>query len=662
MILAGMVLAGDSLHLLILPRTFWELSAVRLADVVITCLLLASSWCIGLAILRGLRLATRIDTPTNLLAIGIGFCAWSWFILATGLCGHMEPFLYLSTAISCLWLTMRHWPWIREAWHRQRLSSPIRWNGFEWFLAACLGAGILLNLIPAFSPEVEYDAVAYHLGALKEYQKAGRIVFLPYNFFASMPSLTQMLYLWGITIRSATVAKLLHGSFALLTAIGLIAFGTRLRNRQTGLIAAAFFYLLPYITKLAETSRIDLSTVFFGFLAGTSMHRYLFDEKPETPAWPHLWLSALAAGLAMSTKYTAAPVVLVPLVVILIAHRPQARFLPRIALFIAVSLVPVMPWLIKNLFITHNPVFPFAQSVFHSPYWDGNRAAVYFEHTTQSFEKGKRWMDLATAAWRLNTREAYSSPILVLLAPLFLLLSKPGSRWTYCVWLGLLTYLAWFLCLYGPWRYLLPAFPWFALVAAFVVESLLALPKAALPLQALLGFLLLFNLNYSFLLSVTDVSDPDVIPPQMSKLKMFTGHVSTSDYLDRAFHAIGWMNANLPEHACVLYVGETCVYYSRHRVLSNSVFDKSVLGEIIEGAGSSEDVLQRMRARGITHIYINRNELNRLRRNYGYLRDMNWRLFEDFLKTHARVVLENEGQTHVVYEIGPVAIAAQEKS
>ena len=60
-------------------------------------------------------------------------------------------------------------------------------------------------MIPAFSPEIEYDTLEYHLGALKEYQKAGRIFFLEYNFYASMPSLTER---WcGCLARNSTLPR-----------------------------------------------------------------------------------------------------------------------------------------------------------------------------------------------------------------------------------------------------------------------------------------------------------------------------------------------------------------------------------------------------------------------------------------------------------------------
>jgi hypothetical protein len=68
------------------------------------------------------------------------------------------------------------------------------------------------------APPFEYDELEYHLGALADYQRAGRIVFLPHNFYSNMPQLTEMLYLLAKTTTSDIAAKLLHWLFGLLAA------------------------------------------------------------------------------------------------------------------------------------------------------------------------------------------------------------------------------------------------------------------------------------------------------------------------------------------------------------------------------------------------------------------------------------------------------------
>src|ERR1051325_7179912 len=221
---AGLLFFVDLIARPPLTPPFWHLCGDRLIDVATTVLLLLSAWCLGFFLLRRFRLIDRPDTVSHLLAAAVGLGLWSWWVLFTGLAGYIGASWYLLPALFSLLLGIAHWPLMRKEWQQSQATPPEPWNGLEVCLIVVLIAGFVLNLVPAFSPEVEYDTLECHLGALKEYQKAGRIHFLPHNFYASMPSLTEMLYLWGITLRSSTVAKLIHGTFACMTAAALIGF------------------------------------------------------------------------------------------------------------------------------------------------------------------------------------------------------------------------------------------------------------------------------------------------------------------------------------------------------------------------------------------------------------------------------------------------------
>jgi len=646
LLLAGRDLLLASLSLLNVPDVFWTLCAGRLLDLTTTALLLASAWCVGLALLRLLRWVERIEPLTHLIAIATGLGVWAWFVLIAGLLGHISPVSYVAPAILSLGLVCWHWPWIQKCRQETRHDPAKRWSGFEIFLVVCLGLGFVLNLIPAFTPEIEYDALEYHLGALREYQKAGRICFLPHNFYANMPSLTEMLYLWGITLRSSSVAKLIHSSFAVLTALGLISFGKKLHSRQLGLTAAALFYLLPFVTNLGETARIDLATTFFAFLAGAALYQHLFDERKK-----FLWLAGLMAGLTLATKYTAAPLVLLPIMSVLMIYWKQSAISNRQSaiLFLALALIPVVPWLIKNAIFTGNPFYPIANGLFHNSYWGEEQTVLFHSRHGPKFDTGRAWASFFTSLWTYSTRESFSSPILLLFAPLFLLLAKSEPRWKFCAWYGCLIYVCWFTFTFRPWRFVFPALPWFALLGAAAIATLERERALGLLLRVTLGVMLVFNLNYSFLASAVDISNANKFPPEMNKLGIFFGRISAADYLGNIYFTQGWMSGHLPSNANVLYVGEARTYYATYHVLANTVYDMSIIGEMVAQSHTPEELLKQMKERGVTHIYINKDELQRLRGNYGYLKDMDWNLFNAFLNAHAKVIFQNNA--HSVYEI-----------
>jgi hypothetical protein len=128
------------------------------------------------------------------------------------------------------------------------------------------------------------------------------------------------------------------------------------------------------------------------------------------------------------------------------------------------------------------------------------------------------------------------------------------------------------------------------------------------------------------------------------------GQVSREEFVARMgggiFESVVWMNHNLPATARVLYVGEARAYYGRSPVLWSTAFDQHPLKAWSNQAVDVGQLLQFMRAGGITHVFVNYYELDRLGRNYRYLQGLNWALVDDLLKHH----------TQIVYEHGPYVV------
>jgi len=102
---------------------------------------------------------------------------------------------------------------------------------------------------------------------------------------------------------------MLHWLFGLLGAAAVFGVARRLWSRAVGLMAAALFYCTPFVQDLSQTARIDLATAFFATLAFGAL--VIGSEEDNRSL---VWLSALCAGAALATKWTAIPVVLLPLV------------------------------------------------------------------------------------------------------------------------------------------------------------------------------------------------------------------------------------------------------------------------------------------------------------------------------------------------------------
>jgi hypothetical protein len=143
------------------------------------------------------------------------------------------------------------------------------------------------------------------------------------------------------------------------------------------------------------------------------------------------------------------------------------------------------------------------------------------------------------------------------------------------------------------------------------------------------------------------------MPPQMSFTQYALGQFTRNEFVARVgkgvLGPIIWMNENLPAGAKVLYVGEARVYYARHSVVWSTAFDQNPLAAMSRQAGTPEELLAALRAQGITHIYVNLSELERLRKGYDYMNDANWELIAGLLQNDAKEI--HRSGRGIVYEL-----------
>ena len=106
-----------------------------------------------------------------------------------------------------------------------------------------------------------------------------------------------------------------------------------------------------------------------------------------------------------------------------------------------------------------------------------------------------------------------------------------------------------------------------------------------------------------------------------------------------------------PKDAKVLYVGEARAYYAKQPVLWSTAFDQHPFTAMSREVKTSQELLALLRARGITHVYVNYAEFIRLWNGYYYMVDANWDLIWSTLqeKRYANVV--HESGRRIVYEL-----------
>jgi 4-amino-4-deoxy-L-arabinose transferase-like glycosyltransferase len=627
-------LLGAALPVLHIGPHFREFWTARACDFVCVIGIVAAALGLGATVTD--RLVKKRDIFGTLVALAVGFWLLAVLTLMVG-AASIAKVPFVSLTLLC-WLLPAPQRFVRDF----QLSVD-RTGGWAKLMVACIVLAAALNLAGALVPPFEYDELEYHLGALADYQRVGHIVFLPHNFYSNLPQLTEMLYLLATTLTSDIAAKLLHWLFGILGALAVFGVARRLWSQSVGLTAAALFYCTPFVQDLGQTARIDLATAFFAMLAFGALVIWNEDEEREL-----VWLSALCAGAAVATKWPAIPVVLFPLVGLL-AFRRKFRLLPVFGLL---AMVMIVPWLVKNWLLAGNPVYPLFHQWIPSPHWTETQAAMFSAKHSPTFGWGSIGQ-FFLLLWNYSFVETGAVPLLLMTAPLILLIPRPELAAKRTGWLVAGACAGWFCFTFRPWRFLFPAFGIAAAVGAFAMEKLGREATVRYALRVAVGVVILGSLATLALNDLVDAENPERLPPQMNFVQYALGQFTRDEFVARmgkgVLEPIVWMNDNLPRGAKVLYVGESRVYYAKHPVLWSTAFDQHPLTAMSNEAKTSEELLAALRARGITHVYVNFSELSRLQHSYNYMLDANWNLIQDTLR-HRATDIHRMGRG-VVYEL-----------
>ncbi|HTS17124.1 MAG TPA: glycosyltransferase family 39 protein [Verrucomicrobiae bacterium] len=622
------------LHIGAYFREFWT---ARMYDVGCVAGIVAAALGLGATVAGGL--IVRRDTLGMLFALGAGLWLLAVLVLIAGAVSiAMVPYTFL--VLACWFL-----PAPRKFFRDLHVSTE-RIDGWAKLMLALIFLAAVLNVVGALAPPFEYDELEYHLGALADYQRAGQIVFLPHNFYSNMPQLTEMLYLLAKTASSDIAAKLLHWLFGLFAAGAVYGVAQRLWSRAVGLTAAALFYCTPFVQDLSQTARIDLATAFFATLAFGGLVLWMDDEgKREL-----LWLSALGAGGAVATKWPAVAVVLVPAAAALVCRRK----LRLLASCCTIAAVMIAPWLVKNWLLAGNPVYPLLNSWFPSSTWSSAQALVFSERHAPTFT-WTTWLEFIRLLWTYSFVEPGAVPLLLMTTPLVFLVRKtePAARRAGGLFVG--AYVGWFCCTFRPWRFLFPAFGVAAVAAAFAMERLGRDTPVRIAMRFSIVAVMISSLAALALNDLVDVGDPSRTPPQISLAQYALGQFTRTDFISQVgggvLEPIMWMNENLPANAKVLYVGEARAYYAKQEVMYSTAFDRNSLTAMSQVAKSPKELVSALRARGVTNVYVNFSEVNRLQKGYHYMADANWGLIQETLGQGQFAKVIHASGPRIVYEL-----------
>lgn len=253
-----------------------------------------------------------------------------------------------------------------------------RVDGKKLCLLLCvfLVIAIVCTVILASVPPVDRDGLTHHLFVPKLWLQQGMFANLPDIRFSYYPMSLDLLYTIPLALGNDIAPKYIHYFFALLSASLVFAYLRKRLGMTYALLGALFFLSIPIILKLSITVYVDLGVIFF---STASLLLLLFWAEHGAKK-RYLLLAGLCCGMAAGVKYNGLVAIvvltlLVPLIYMQLGPSEEQKNRKAIwaaILFALVTLTVFSPWMIRNAFLTGNPVYPLHDDLVQSLLHDGN--------------------------------------------------------------------------------------------------------------------------------------------------------------------------------------------------------------------------------------------------------------------------------------------------
>lgn len=421
-------------------------------------ILFGASFTLAVAYALGSLCLRTLPVPRTIV-LGVGAAALSGLVFLLLLAGLANPIAFSMVGVLALAGLLRFRAPLLTDPPQKTLDRTSR-----YLLAAVLAAYAVIYFIYALAPEIQPDGISYHLGLVAEYLRLGAFP-NRVGFYEMVPQGMEMLYLFAFAFGRHSAAKLVHFGFLLATLPLIVAIGRRLRlSDLAAWLAAAIYFCAPVVATSGTCSYNDAALVFFTLSAFYLMLVWYQSEDDR-----YLLPAGLAAGFCYAVKFPGIVVLPAVFVVVLL---PRARQYRRVLLLLSGGLLMFAPWMLRNAIITGNPLAPLFNRWFPNPYFH-----AFIESRLANTLSSYGGVTFLGAPWQLalggKLQGIYGPLLLVLPLGLVALRRRAGQL---CWLAAMVLALPWFVNLGA--RFLMPAFPFFALAFAMALGA--CLPRPAL--------------------------------------------------------------------------------------------------------------------------------------------------------------------------------------
>jgi 4-amino-4-deoxy-L-arabinose transferase-like glycosyltransferase len=542
----------------------------------------------------------------NLFRIGFGAAVVIAFTLIIGFAGYLYPlpiivFLTIGLAMG---LNL-----ISKNWQEISLNYIHGFNLKEKVFLIALIYPFSVALIGALSPETFYDSTVYHLGVPQAWINSHKIYPLNRMLMSFYPFNVQMLYTIGLMLRDEMAAKLIHLSFGVFNFVIVFVMLNKYFSRSVAWLGSVIFFTTPFVPVIAAKTAIEMGIAFFEVLAFFAFMNWINNKEKK---W--LIISAVFSGLGMGSKYislyAAASLVFTLIFIRLIRDKASIKdVIKETAIFVAIASLVVSPWLIRNYIWAKNPIFPFL--------WEkmGNIKLTSLEYFSDPPRRPFTIKNILMLPWDFATnakiQEAYCGPVYLIFLPLLFLFKRKNRQIDPFIVYSLIYYFIWQYT-QAYFRMLVPALTVISGVFAYFIWNVPSsfIKKTAVWIVVIMA---LGNIQLASTLQKYSENPLGVSLGLVSRAEHLSKGKGVGSYVSPDYNAINWINENLPKDSYVLLLGDIRGLYLKRRFLTHSVSDYPPIVEIVRNSKNEDEVYEKLKNLGITHVMLNAREAFRLK-------------------------------------------------
>jgi len=591
------------------------------------------------------ELSVGAGRGTRLLAtIGLGSPVQLWLAHVLGSFGALDATTAWLITIGGILLLVQG---IRTSSRRLEIGAgdgwlpPLSWTSAPaltvLLVAACAAPGWLWQ-----TEFGGYDVMAYHLQLPREWFEQGGITTSTWNVYSAMPNLFEtsflhLMHLNGGALASTIPAQLLHAAFAVLTAATTGAAIGRWFDRSWMGTGFALVLGTPWVIVVGS---LAYNEMFASFMLATAM--LLLAPGPETHVITQREqrlrvgvLAGLLAASACAAKLSTLGIVAVPIGLMMLKKTGARGWRDAAPIGALAGMIILAPWMIRNLYATGNPVFPFATGLFGLGHFSEEQASRFASAHGSPLGPLGRISELFNQFFRYglgaNPYEAFGEPwraqwsILPMLAGLGLVVGMIRNRTRDAAKLLLVMCLAaiafWLVATHLKSRFLVPGIPMFvAAIFLFLPEKLPRVSRGRPVIASLLVMwcflpVLLFQ-SERLLRNSSDDPGFSISATMTGRLDLPTGLqiarlVGLEEDREKRIELLKSGNSNaflglLPKDRRVLSIGNSAPYLSPRSYEYTTVWDDHPLASILEAhRGDPEAAVRALRERGTDLLLVN---------------------------------------------------------